>query len=218
LEGLNYSYFPRGGPKPSELERTPKRKNGSETVVNWQASSRWWGMTAGENMLYAAQIVDGRVRMESGPNLQKELDHVYDLHASSSPAFEFADGSTVVTPAFGRLKSDLGFMFLCHTVTPFYLPSSSEASLRACYESVIDYCLSLGPTPVMLILPLLGAGARGFPISLAATVCADALSSALTWRQPTNICLFTLVVHTKGPHTNTFNSTSTASNSLCVHR
>lgn len=64
LCGARFPYFPRGG-FPANANHKTKTARSNRWARDWQASSHWCGMSAGEGMLYPAQCLDGRVRMAS---------------------------------------------------------------------------------------------------------------------------------------------------------
>ena len=170
LEGTEFSYFPRGGP-------TPEHERG------WNSS--WWGgMTAGDNMLYPTQTVDGRVHAEGGLELKEALHLVRAAASSNFTAFSF--GTSHETRAFGALLR-YGLTHVVHTVTPFYSTLQSDQLLAACYQTALDTAAASGLASVgratsraVIVAPLLGAGTRGFPVDKAAEIGSHAVDAWLS--------------------------------------
>jgi O-acetyl-ADP-ribose deacetylase (regulator of RNase III) len=174
LEGTQFSYFPRGGPMP-EHER------------GWNSS--WWGgMTAGDGMLYPTQTVDGRVHAEGGLELKEAL-HLVRTAASSTNSTVFPFGTAHETLAFGALLR-YGLTHVVHTVTPFHSTPQSHQLLASCYHAALDTAAASGLVPgggagtrIVTVVPLLGAGTRGFPLDEATDVSAHALETWLAERR-----------------------------------
>jgi O-acetyl-ADP-ribose deacetylase (regulator of RNase III) len=188
LEGTEFSYFPRGGP-------TPEHERG------WNSS--WWGgMTAGDGMLYPTQTVDGRVHAEGGLELKEALHLVRTAASSNFTTFSF--GTAHETLAFGSLLR-YGLTHVVHTVTPFHSTPHSHQLLASCYQTALDTAATSGVVAggassrsrIVAVVPLLGAGTRGFPVDEAVNVGALAVETWLAEQraQPT---LVRLVAHSMG--------------------
>jgi len=119
---------------------------GGPVPTQMLVGSSWGGMEAGTNMLYPSQVVDGLVHR-----------HVED---------ELSGLKCPVGEAVGTSGGDLNFDFVLHTASPFFSDSNSRELLAQCYQSVLSMALSDG----RLAMPLMGAGARGFPIDVASQV------------------------------------------------
>ncbi|KAK3239501.1 hypothetical protein CYMTET_50575 [Cymbomonas tetramitiformis] len=175
LFGTRLPYFPRGGPVPK-----PPPPG---------VASQWGGMEAGEHMLYPQQVVDGRVTLLGGSGLRQ---HLTQLPVGEDNA-RCAEGDAVFTPAFGDLVPR--FKYLVHTVPPFYSNPAWSSLLHQCYLRALEEALKRGS--LTCVTPLLGAGARGAPVSCASQVAVEA---AFTWcseastdsREPQVLCLAVL--------------------------
>ena len=158
----NFTYFPRGGPVPSEpIESTVHR--------DWQPLgyvSSWGGMEVGNGMMYPVSVVDGLVHQMSGWRLQAELKMRRMVKTDLCLV-----GDAVRTTA-GDLPV---YDSIIHTTPPFYKHDSSpKHKLGHCYQSALD-CTASGE---LVAIPLLGAGCRGFPNDVA---CQVASSTVIRW-------------------------------------
>lgn len=169
LSGVSrFPYFPRGGPVPETTAVSGFHRD-------WQPLghvSTWGGMDVGHGMMYPVSVVDGLVHLHGGVALQAELAYLRLLQSSPCPV-----GSAVRT---GRLGDT--YRAVVHTTPPFYREPDAARLLRRCYESA----LILSPDDESTIAcPLLGAGARGFPESMACQVAAEAVA---VWLQQGDGC------------------------------
>jgi len=163
LSGTALPYFPIGGPLP--VINDDKLSN----------SNSWGGMSAGSNMNYPAQAVDGIVHMEGGRALVNELKKIpiipmqqekeKEIITTTSSNKKVHIGSAVHTLATGRLKTAHGYNYIIHTPPPFYNDENSQNKLMKCYLSSIKLCLDLNID--VLCSPLLGGGTAGFPKDIA---------------------------------------------------
>ena len=185
LAGTARAYFPRGGPVP------PPPPPGLQA-----SSSSWGGLDAGEQMLYPAQVVDGLTHMHAGPGLREALAAV----PARGDGKRCAIGGVVLSAPFNL--SDR-FDVIAHTPTPFFPTGSDDVegwrqSLMACYTSSVLAIAEGAPLgvekeysetsdgalqwrdddsgPLIVASPLLGAGAAGAPVALAADVAVEALA------------------------------------------
>ena len=185
-----FPYFPKGGP-------VPEQKIESATHRDWQPLgyvTQWGGMEVGTGMLYPISVVDGLVHIFGGSKLQSELywqrqTHRWHTFWSKDRAMNVNEpcpvGHAIVTSAGdGPLTNQ--YDHIVHTTPPFYRYNthptySSEMLLSKCYESALHIATLIPSTERMtnvVALPLLGSGARGFPVDIA---CQVAAASIVTW-------------------------------------
>eukprot|EP00756_Hemistasia_phaeocysticola_P043569 Hpha_TRINITY_DN17152_c0_g1::TRINITY_DN17152_c0_g1_i1::g.146868::m.146868 len=156
LVGARAGYFERGadGPPP-------------EPVGGWAASSKWCGMEAGPLMLYPVQCVDGMVDQLGGGALRASLEGQSCTVGGAIP---------VQPPGGSALCAS--FALLVYTAPPVWPRGAADeaewmALLTSCHTrsyEVVQGAALCGP----VVVPLLGAGARGAPEARAATAAADA--------------------------------------------
>ena len=164
LSGVrNFPYFPRGGPVPHE---TPKSMH-----KDWQPLgfvSQWGGMEVGSGMLYPVSVVDGLVHQLGGWQLDAEC-RLKSIMAMSSEVCPV--GNAVVTSAgSGKLRDS--YDAIVHTTPPFFKYHDNPlGALHSCYATALQKAFEKGER---VATPLLGAGARGFPIDEAISVAATA--------------------------------------------
>ena len=185
-----FPYFPKGGP-------VPNQKVESKTHRDWQPLgyvTQWGGMEVGTGMLYPTSVVDGLVHMYGGSKLHTELywlrqKHRWSTFWSNDRSMNANEpcpvGHAVVTSAGnGPLADQYDRIF--HTTPPFYRYNthqslSSEMLLSKCYENALHQASRLATaagTSIVVALPLLGSGARGFPVDIACQIAAE---SIVTW-------------------------------------
>jgi O-acetyl-ADP-ribose deacetylase (regulator of RNase III) len=185
-----FPYFPKGGP-------VPKQKVESTIHRDWQPLgyvTQWGGMEVGTGMLYPTSVVDGLVHLYGGSKLQTELYWLRQKHRWntfwSNDRNMHADkpcpvGHAVVTSAGnGPLASQ--YDHIVHTTPPFYKYNihptfSSEMLLSKCYENALNKATLIPTTAAttkVVATPLLGGGARGFPVDIACQIAAE---SIVTW-------------------------------------
>jgi O-acetyl-ADP-ribose deacetylase (regulator of RNase III) len=127
-------------------------------------------------MLYPVSVVDGLVHQLGGWTLQAELKLKRLLHSQPCPV-----GSAVVTSAgVGSLLSEQ-YDSIVHTTPPFYLHDAEpEKKLKDCYHAALSLSLKdvhvQQPNAMRVASPLLGAGARGFPVKVAIEIASCAVS------------------------------------------
>lgn len=163
-----FPYFPKGGP-------VPKQTVQSSVHRDWQPLgfvSSWGGMEVGTGMLYPVSVVDGLVHQLGGWKLQAELKWWQCRSSQPCPV-----GSAIRTSAGNALLAQ-NYDAILHTTPPFYQHSLfPELKLRLCYDSTMALVQNAAKAqPTRIAIPLLGAGARGFPKDVALTIAADAMS------------------------------------------
>ena len=164
LVGARATYFERGasGPPP-------------EPAGGWAASSNWCGMDAGPQMLYPAQCIDGVVGQLGGRELRASLE-----------GRQCEVGAALATPPPHGSRLADAFSLLVHTNPPRWprgepeAESEWEALLASCHTSAFQAAQEAARgADQQLVVPLLGAGARGAPDERAAAAAAKAASSWL---------------------------------------
>ena len=171
LIGTSRPYFPRGGPVPP---RPPPGLMAS--------SAGWGGMDAGTAMLYPAQTVDGLVHMHGGVELRAELQSKPVLERrGDGDHVRCRVGDSILTHAPHSLPFDL----IAHTPPPFWSmhatdPIQYEKLLGNCFTSALNASMAAAAdkavTSLVLATPILGAGARGAPTTVAARALMGALA------------------------------------------
>lgn len=158
LSGVsNFPYFPKGGPVP---DKTPSVS--AHHIMGYASS--WGGMSIGEQMLFPVSVVDGLVHLHGGWKLQTECSwkRTWRAHKEACPV-----GSAVATTG-----GDLAYNTVIHTTPPFYNQvKEPEVLLASCYRAALEMATKEGH--MRIASPLLGAGARGFPVVEAIDVAAD---------------------------------------------
>jgi O-acetyl-ADP-ribose deacetylase (regulator of RNase III) len=182
-----FPYFPKGGP-------LPKQKVESTTHRDWQPLgyvTQWGGMEVGTGMLYPISVVDGLVHIYGGSKLQTELywlrqKHRWNKFWSSDQSVNINEpcpvGHAVVTSA-GSGPLAKHYDHIVHTTPPFYKynthpTQSSEMLLSQCYSNALDKATLISAavgTTTIVALPLLGSGARGFPVEIACEIAAESI-------------------------------------------
>ena len=168
----NFPYFPRGGPVPHERPRSMHK--------DWQPLgfvSQWGGMEVGSGMLYPVSVVDGLVHQLGGWRLQAEcrLKSIMAMNSEACPV-----GHAVVTSSGSDTLREY-YEKIVHTTPPFFLHHDDpKGALYSCYQNALQVAFKEGER---VATPLLGAGARGFPIDEALSVAA---SAAGEWCQQAN--------------------------------
>lgn len=134
--------------------------------------SQWGGMDLKEGMLFAGNVVDGLVHELGGWPLR--------IQCMLQP--EVAVGQAVRTgPGGSRLRQE--YNQIVHTVPPFYNHDKApERLLAECYRNSLRLACSDadGPLPLRVACPLIGAGARAFPLDVAIQIAA---SESIRWRE-----------------------------------
>ena len=181
LSGVSkFPYFPRGGPVPSHSVHSSVHKD-------WQPLgyvSSWGGMEVGTGMMYAVSVVDGLVHQLGGWKLRAACQWKTLCNAGQPPC---PIGTAIVTTQ-GDAKLLEHYTVIVHTTPPFYQynDTDSQSKLAQCYHSALDIVQKEldkmhgggEEQSLRIACPLLGAGARGFPIEIAIQVAA---SSSVKW-------------------------------------
>jgi O-acetyl-ADP-ribose deacetylase (regulator of RNase III) len=125
-------------------------------------------MEVGSGMLYPVSVVDGLVHQFGGWRLKSEcrLKAMMAINSEACPV-----GDAVVTSAgSGKLRES--YEKIVHTTPPFFkYHENPRGALRSCYTKALQRAFEEGER---VATPLLGAGARGFPIDEAVSVAATA--------------------------------------------
>jgi len=164
-----FPYFQRGG-KP--ITKIPLRPASA-------SSSQWGGMDAGTGMVYPVQTVDGQVYSLGGPeywsalaNMRQQLQQSYkEARLSEDDKSDLPE--SLSCSAFGHLKT-VGYDHIIHVASPVFKDGArSETWLRRCYErgfvgSGLYQKKNCEFGSQTLVVPLVGAGCRGWPLSQAA--------------------------------------------------
>ncbi|CAB9508652.1 Deacetylates O-acetyl-ADP ribose. Down-regulates ribonuclease 3 (RNase III) activity. Acts by interacting directly with the region of the ribonuclease [Seminavis robusta] len=172
LSGVSkFPYFPRGGPVPKEY---PKKD--SHHIMGYV--TQWGGMEVGDGMLFAANVVDGMVHQLGGWRLAVEcrLLPIVGSNPDTNEEERCPVGQAIVTgPGGADLQKH--FDYVVHTVPPFYRHHPEpEQHLMQCYRNSLRLAFERASK---VACPLLGAGARGFPLDLALEIAGQA---SLEWR------------------------------------
>ena len=104
--------------------------------------------------------------------------------ALSSDATRRCDvGQAVVTPAFGRLVTELGVKHVVHVVAPDAISGAppDEQLLSRSFTAVLEAGTECGATS--LALPALGCGVQGWRAAVAARAAAQAIQAATSGQQ-----------------------------------
>ena len=119
-------------------------------------------------MLYPASVVDGLVHQLGGIKLA--------LQCKLLRAFKGCPTGTSISTSQGDEALIKTYDEIIHTAPPFYEHDKNPIeSLRSCYTSALDIAFDSGS---VVACPLIGAGARGFPIDEAIMVAA---AESLKW-------------------------------------
>ncbi|GKZ01525.1 hypothetical protein MPSEU_001103100 [Mayamaea pseudoterrestris] len=168
----NFPYFPKGGPVPAKVDSMHK---------DWQPLgfvSQWGGMEVGSGMLFPVSVVDGLVHQLGGWTLQAEIAVKRLVNSQPCPVGR----ACRTTAGQGKLRDE--YDEIIHTTPPFYKHDKSpEQMLSSCYESALRLAFEHQETDMGVAIPLLGAGARGFPTNIAIDVAAK---SAVAWCRSDN--------------------------------
>lgn len=179
-----FSYFPRGGPVPTE--------NVVSMHKDWQPLgyvSNWGGMEVGEQMLYPVSVVDGLVHNYAGWKLKA---HIQWLRLKQQQTIDPKTPLCPIGMAIRTISGDLlqyGYQSIVHTTPPFYqYDTNPEQGLAQCYQSALDLAFSFSeddtattttspeqPFRIRAAVSLLGAGERAFPIDVACQIACDAV-------------------------------------------
>jgi O-acetyl-ADP-ribose deacetylase (regulator of RNase III) len=196
----NFPYFPKGGPVPSEPVETMHK--------DWQPLgyvSHWGSMNTGDGILFPISAVDGLVHQLGGWRLRLECRWKQLLSNHSTTTGQPCPvGAAVGTWYSGP---ELEYDQIVHTTPPFYdkyhdndtttndnntnTPNHHQL-LQQCYRNALSLAFATTSTPSSedgrheherrVACPLLGAGARGFPSTVAIQIAAE---QAWEWQRAT---------------------------------
>lgn len=154
----------------TRLPYFPVQDGGKGNANPLQTSDRWGGMEAGDRLRYPVQAVDGLVTIQCGQGLR---DYVARLPRDQD-GLACREGGAVATPAFGGLRGT--FDVLVHTAVPTYARGRG-ALLSDCYASVLGLCEahSSASGVSFFACPLLGAGARQWPLDEAVAAAVEGI-------------------------------------------
>jgi O-acetyl-ADP-ribose deacetylase (regulator of RNase III) len=163
LSGVTqFPYFPRGGPVP----KTPPRIS-AHHIMGYV--TEWGGMDVGNGMLFPVSVIDGLVHLHGGWKLQAECKWLYMKHGGEPCPV----GSAVRTSA-GNGTLAVHYDTIIHTTPPFYqYHEEPERRLGECYQSALEMAFAQQKGICRVAIPLLGAGARGFPVEVAVRVAGE---------------------------------------------
>jgi O-acetyl-ADP-ribose deacetylase len=137
-------------------------------------------MEVGDGMLFAANVIDGIVHQLGGWRLAMECRLLPMVNMEKEERCPV--GHAVVTGPGGTLLQ-AHFDWIVHTVPPFYRHHPDpEEQLMQCYRNALALAFEKGPR---VACPLLGAGARGFPLDVALNLAGQA---AVEWRDQDEGC------------------------------
>jgi len=196
LSGVSkFPYFPRGGPVPKDYVKGRSK--------DWQPLgyvSSWGGMDVGSGMMYPVSVVDGLVHQLGGyklalecamaPTVSKQHEGRFTklwnslFNSDSSDEIKCNVGSAIRTgPGSNVLKQE--YDAIIHTVPPFYkYPDKNEKRepneiLKQCYRASLSLVEDEAGS-VVIAAPILGAGARGFPVDVALKIAA---AESIQWME-----------------------------------
>jgi O-acetyl-ADP-ribose deacetylase (regulator of RNase III) len=143
----------------------------------------------GSEMLYPVSVIDGLVHQLGGEQLVAECRHYLSAATLVAEVDPCPVGTAVRTTSGNKDSSKLRQYYndgIIHTAPPFYrYDVNPEEKLMQCYMNSFQLAFSVPENeksttiPVVRVaVPLLGAGARGFPVDVAIKVAANA---AVMW-------------------------------------
>jgi len=139
-------------------------------------------MEIGTGMLYPVSVVDGMVHQLGGRALRFEIMLLPTKDRDEN--IKCPLGEAVVTTS-GLFSTELSkeYAYIIHTAPPFYEHSprgDPRKTLRNCYRNSLTKASSLtvDGAPPRVAVPLLGAGARGFPLNVAIEI---AVCETVSW-------------------------------------
>lgn len=131
--------------------------------------SNWGGMEVGSGMLYPASVIDGLVHQLGGMKLALECKLI--------GSFAGCPTGTAVSTSHADEALKMSYDQIVHTAPPFYKQDEhSIEMLNKCYVAAFDVAFEKA---AKVACPLIGAGARGFPVKDALNV---AVTESLTWK------------------------------------
>jgi len=196
-------HIPHGMKGQSHTQIGSHDGNNKTAHFDWEHSSKWGGMDAGNGMLYPVQTVDGLVYLHSGIEYHKHLESLREqinpgktIKLNETTLYDNNVPYLVQTPAFGQLKTEVGFDYLLHVAPPVYRPDEKqihEPALETCYFEAFNASLAADGMHIVesentknvnniiqnetrvLYTPLIGSGCRNWPNDLAADVAVNAI-------------------------------------------
>lgn len=173
----NFPYFPRGGPVPKKPPRIS-----AHHIMGYV--TEWGGMDVGNGMLFPVSVIDGLVHLHGGWKLQAECSWKRIAHGGKpcpvGTAIETSAGNSTLAEHYDTI---------IHTTPPFYNNEEEpERLLRDCYDAALERAFSkaIGFETRRVAVPLLGAGARGFPLETAIQVAVQSVWKWCNHRSPSN--------------------------------
>lgn len=177
-----FPYFPSGGPQPS----VPPSKY-EHHIMGYV--SKWGGMDMKEGrMLFPLNVVDGLVHELGGFKLAVHcllLPKKKNCSQEKGGDVRCPVGCAVSTPPGGKRLGE-EYDRIVHTVPPFYEHydgGDPNEALSNCYRNALALCDNISSSnhdcSLRVASPLLGAGARGFPLQEAMAIAAK---ESLRWR------------------------------------
>lgn len=176
LSGVkNFPYFPRGGPVPKDTVKTMH--------ASWQPLgfvSNWGGMEVGNGMMYPVSVIDGLVHQLGGWRFQLECVQLPVIQNND----EKCPIGHAVKTSNGNKELLNEYDHIIHTTPPFYSHYNGDPidALEQCYKNSIK--LAFAPSDnkreIRVACPILGSGARGFPMDVAMQVAAK---TSIKWIQ-----------------------------------
>jgi O-acetyl-ADP-ribose deacetylase (regulator of RNase III) len=141
------------------------------------------------SIIYPEQTVDGLVYELSGGEMQAALAALPTLDADGTRCV--AGAAVMFSLAHGSSPLGQNFQHVVHAVAPLHGAEGWASTLGRCYWSALDLVWQASssveeedkPAVAAVILPLLGAGAKGVPVAEATRIAAVHCAS---W-QPQNI-------------------------------
>mmetsp|Transcript_15837 Transcript_15837/g.23308 ORF Transcript_15837/g.23308 Transcript_15837/m.23308 type:complete len:193 (-) Transcript_15837:223-801(-) len=136
-------------------------------------------MDSVSSMLCPAQVIDGIVHRLGGGKLSVECQIIstFAMNNKACPT-----GSAVKT-SLGNEELTQTHDVITHTAPPFFNQKDHHALLKSCYQSAFKLACENVSNNVngvqKVACPLIGSGARGFPLDVAIDVAA---SESLKWR------------------------------------
>ena len=133
--------------------------------------TEWGGMDVGNGMLFPVSVIDGLVHLHGGWKLQAECKWL-SLKMGGQPC----PVGTAVRTSAGNATLAEHYNTIVHTTPPFYNYEQEPARrLGQCYQAAFELAFSSRSEKDIrrVAFPLLGAGARGFPVTIAVQVAAQ---------------------------------------------
>jgi len=179
LVGAQLPYFPRGG--------LPRVNNVIGGPGSWQFTSNWGGMSAGDNMVYPVQSLDGEVHNDGGELrdwLQKNISVVENINEDEEDnkhgtrlrrlyltrhEIRCQTGSAVWSPLLGNdFRRNVFNGGVCHTVSPYNTDTDRDQKMYECYKNcwtVASGKVSQNHQELSVVTALIGTGVKCVPLS-----------------------------------------------------